>query len=191
MIKQHQISQNDCFSACLASILHVPVESVPYFYIMAGQDDIKLRCERFFIGIDKWLTSFNLKLQLHPFNKLKNIPSHKYFIGCDRNHAFVCKNQKVIFDPYPTKHICVCYSKYNLCECKCKTHYGSKAFVRKTYGTKVTETVFVTGILYGFDLIKRDTIRPKRKAWPCNFGKIQSLPFDYYNESTKQIVLYN
>lgn len=182
MIKQHQVAKNDCFSACLASILHVPVESVPYFYIMTGRDDIKLRFERFFIEIDKWLANFNLKLQLYPFNKLKNIPSHKYFIGCSKNHAFICRDKKVIFDPYPTEHVCVCYSEYNLHQCKCKTHYGSKAFVKTSY---------ITGILYGFDLIKRDTIRPKRKISSCNFGNIKFFPFDCYNELTKQIVLYS
>lgn len=184
MIKQYQISQNDCFSACLASILHIPLESVPYFHRISGNrtGNKKLTTERFYTEIDKWLSSFDLKLQYHSFNRLKNIPSYKYFIGCDKNHAFVCKDNKVVLDPNPTEHICDCYStRWNLRACVCRTHYGSQVFGGR----------FITGILYGFDLIKRTSIRPKRKVSRCNFGNIKSFPHSNYNEKTRRILLYS
>lgn len=123
---QKQISKNDCFSACLASILNVPVSNVPNFYnIVGSQHDLLL------VHVNKYLERFNLKCFFILFSNevefnypdsvttprpsyyiikpdYKNIIDNKYYIGIyqvkfreiiPQTHAVICKNRSIVFDP--------------------------------------------------------------------------------------------
>lgn len=106
MLKQHQISKNDCIPACLANILHVPVESVPNFIIehRPGSSDRY----SFWEAVKNWLSfTFDLGIIGYSGKNIKRAFNDKYYIGVVKRkigdryiyHAVVCLNNDIVFDP--------------------------------------------------------------------------------------------
>jgi len=95
--------RGNCFSACLASILELPIESV----IDSASDEVRQSDD--WVGcINAWLEKYNntkLSIVVDPEStKLKGI----YSIGSGPSprgnfqHSVVCKNGVMVFDPHPS-----------------------------------------------------------------------------------------
>jgi len=108
MIPIFQTIQNDkngnCYAACIASILEVPLETIPNF-MEEGPD-------YFLNKLDKWSKKQNfivLSITLDPLNEeLVELYKDLYMIGSlpsqrfkDATHAVVCKGIKIVHDPNP------------------------------------------------------------------------------------------
>lgn len=103
MIPVEQVRQDDCFSACVASILELPLEEVAYF---PTQD----------LEVDAWMTAWVLWLDergydlyggiVHPFWKR---PEGYWILSAEsprldgKNHAVVCKDGEIVWDPHPER----------------------------------------------------------------------------------------
>lgn len=89
----------NCFSACVASLLHLPIEAVPYF-----------------MGADNWVEAFAdwlrprgfypifLKLGLTSADRWR--PCGLYILGgtCVRGaHAVVARGGEIVHDPHPSR----------------------------------------------------------------------------------------
>lgn len=87
--------EGNCQDACLASILEVPLESLPNYH---GADWNEV--------YDAWLAKRGLRLTRVPIDEDEPAPQG-YHIGTvksprgDWNHAVVVLDGKVIWDPYP------------------------------------------------------------------------------------------
>lgn len=89
----------NCLQACVASLLNLPLESVPHFMIFGKED---------------WWDAFNLfffSRKMIVLGWVKGLPpkDNKYYIASTRvkgknyNHAVICRNQKIVHDPSPVK----------------------------------------------------------------------------------------
>lgn len=97
--------EGNCMTACIASLLDLPIESVPYFL---GEDD-------FFGSVSAFLESKGY--EYHSFIKGDEIEDWKkapgvdgYFIVAGESprmpgvqHAVIFKGQEMFFDPHPDK----------------------------------------------------------------------------------------
>jgi hypothetical protein len=96
--------RGNCFSACLASLLEVPLETVPFFLSEPGDTHRFHWASR----LDAWLSQFGL-YALH----FAADPARAVFPGClhiitgisprGRPHACIGKGPRVIWDPHPDR----------------------------------------------------------------------------------------
>ncbi len=92
----------NCFSACLACILELPVESVPNFVGEHGDE--------WFPKLKEWLESSNLSpIFLEVNSEQANFGPPGYsilsaeIVGSSRGHCLVALDGEVVWDPAPTK----------------------------------------------------------------------------------------
>jgi hypothetical protein len=99
-VATNEKGRGNCMSACIASILNLPIEEV----IDTASDEV--RDGGFWEPIYQWLQSRGFKaLSVAPNSPLLN---NKYSIGIGTsprgkfNHSVVCKNGRMVFDPHPS-----------------------------------------------------------------------------------------
>ena len=98
-------SRGNCFSACLASLLEIPIESVPLFLSEIGDRTRFDWANR----LDQWLANFGL-YALH-FASTSGAPnvmpaSLHIMTGISprgRPHAVIGKAGRIVHDPHPEK----------------------------------------------------------------------------------------
>ncbi len=109
MLKQFQIAKDDCLPACLANILHVPVESVPNFKVEHRPKSNNKYS--FWLAVRDWVSfTFNLGIIAYSGKNIKRAFNDKYYIGSIKRkiggqyiyHAVVCLNNNIVFDPAGT-----------------------------------------------------------------------------------------
>lgn len=89
----------NCFSACVASLLELPIEDVPYFM---GADDWNK-------AFDEWLRPrgfYAVFLRLRPVKEDPWRPAGLYVLGgqCVRGpHAVVARGNTIVHDPHPSR----------------------------------------------------------------------------------------
>ena len=93
--------KGNCFAACVASILEIPLEDVPDF---AGR-------ESWFLDADRFAREHGYTLLLFEVDKCRGkytFYGDCYYIGSgksprgDWTHAVVCRGTKVVHDPHPS-----------------------------------------------------------------------------------------
>lgn len=97
--------RGNCFSACLASLLEIPIESVPFFLSEIGD---RTRFD-WAARLDGWLGNFGL-YALH-FSTIPSSPSVMPAVlhimtGISprgRPHAVIGKGHHIVWDPHPDK----------------------------------------------------------------------------------------
>lgn len=106
-VLQRSLESMDCLEACIASILDVPLEAVPYD---AEGDDEREKNPRFahHRRLRAWLEDSNLSLQYAGLDP-SQLPPRGYVIGevypawwdaqPDINHCVVMKDAEIIWDP--------------------------------------------------------------------------------------------
>ncbi len=94
------IGNGDCFAACLASLLEIPLWMVPPFHQMFGRRDWHSR-------INEWLDKFfNMTIE----SEYKDIDVSKlpeFYIACGASsrgvkHAVIYSKGKLVHDPHPS-----------------------------------------------------------------------------------------
>jgi hypothetical protein len=98
--KRWPFEPGNCLSACVASILELPVEAVPHF-IEKSDPYEGIWAER----LDDWLAGFGLRALVLPIS-IVIAPPVGFYVLCGRSvkgheHAAVAKNGYVVHDPYP------------------------------------------------------------------------------------------
>jgi hypothetical protein len=92
----------NCLSACVASILELPIEDVPTF--VGHEDDDAM----WMVRLNDWLRHYgywaiHLDRQTFDMKQYENIDA--YTIGTGESgrgyHAVVCKGTEFVFDPHP------------------------------------------------------------------------------------------
>lgn len=90
--------KGNCFTACIASILGLSIEQVPYFMASTQRVQIKIA--------NNWLKQFNLKLKMIPYPT--NLQISNFCLARGRSprnpryfHMVVWKDNKIIHDPHP------------------------------------------------------------------------------------------
>lgn len=99
-IKYEQIPgvPGDCFRACVASIMNLPLEGVPHFMLFG----------------DKWFDTFVLWIGLQGYDvrfatDADEVPADRFYILSGKsprgafNHAVVARNGAVVHDPHPDR----------------------------------------------------------------------------------------
>ena len=97
-ITQTRTGENgNCVSACLASILELPLQLVPDFAAETDSDD------EFFAAVDKWLAGKGLCYRHWPIGGLAPVGWHTIEGISPRGgqHAVVAQNGKPVWDPHP------------------------------------------------------------------------------------------
>jgi len=97
-ITQTRTGENgNCVSACLASILELPLQLVPDFAAETDSDD------EFFAAVDKWLASKGLCYRHWPIGGPAPVGWHTIEGTSPRGgqHAVVAQNGKPVWDPHP------------------------------------------------------------------------------------------
>jgi hypothetical protein len=91
--------QGNCFTACLASILELPIREVPNFAKLTNSD------EEFFAMVDEWLATRGLKYSSIPiYNRAVPPVGYGTIEGVSPRggqHACVAYNGVMVFDPHP------------------------------------------------------------------------------------------
>jgi len=93
--------EGNCFAACLASLLDVPLETIPDFYLPSGEDG-------WWDEVRKFLATHDLGIFTIGFSQDFLEKHDGYFIVAghtDRGlmHATLWHNGKMIHDPHPSK----------------------------------------------------------------------------------------
>lgn len=98
--------EGNCFAACIASILEIPLDSIPFFFDV---DD-------WWSKFDSWLEAKGLDCMYYLFgpneNTLKELSSSDTYILSGLSpratdgqlHAVVAGQGKILHDPHPTRH---------------------------------------------------------------------------------------
>ncbi len=86
----------NCFNACIASILEIPLEDVPEYIAEAGN---------YYPKYNKWLEQYNLEILWMRFGH--DVPNG-YAILCGKSdrgldHAVVTFKGEIVHDPHPSK----------------------------------------------------------------------------------------
>jgi len=98
-------ADGDCFRACMASILELPLAAVPHF---AGDD----QHERY----GAWLAQFGLGLLTFRLDQAQPWPSYARYpglaivaaespLGNGRMHGVVVRCGTIVHDPHPNRHL--------------------------------------------------------------------------------------
>ena len=91
--------QGNCLCACIASLLEIDLQEVPYPVINDQQEEL-----------NKWLIDnydmFMISLSLNPDGYLPSAFKNNYVIGCGKSfnnimHAVICRDGKIVHDPFP------------------------------------------------------------------------------------------
>lgn len=90
----------NCFSACLASVFYIPIEDVPNFYNVAGNDPAA-----WWGAVRDWLRDRGfgvMSIQADLIDQFEGL----FIVGGESErgieHAVLYQNGKVIFDPHPS-----------------------------------------------------------------------------------------
>lgn len=91
--------EGNCFAACVASILEVPLEALPNF---KGEN----WCDLW----NQWLEPLNLRLLMIEHRQWLERPPGYAIVGVDSPrgdwlHAVVCKDGEIVHDPHPERHM--------------------------------------------------------------------------------------
>jgi hypothetical protein len=89
--------EGDCFAACMASILELPLDGMPNF---KGSD--------WFYKWQEWLKPMNLTLLMINYNQEGQAPYGYSILGAqsprgDFLHAVVCFDGEIVHDPHPQR----------------------------------------------------------------------------------------
>ncbi len=116
MIKVEQtiLGENgNCFAACVASILELPIKKVPNLGIGTENYD----WAEWMLAWNQWLADRNFGLSVvhyYEWEGVSNTKPHGYSILSaksprlkeqDLNHAVVCLNGEIVFDPHPQREM--------------------------------------------------------------------------------------
>jgi hypothetical protein len=87
----------NCFTACMASILEMPIEELPHY-----------QSENWCDLWDQWLAPFNLRLFFFIYDPRVEMPNcYSILSGTsprgDWLHAVVCFGNEIVHDPHPDK----------------------------------------------------------------------------------------
>lgn len=97
VVNVDQGSWNDCLSACLASMLELPLSEVPVFAAAGAQ---------WKTALDAWLAQFNLQSVLLVDDVRQHIAGPVVVCGKsprgDFNHCVVYQNGRMVWDPHQT-----------------------------------------------------------------------------------------
>ena len=91
----------NCFSACLASVFAMPIEEVPNFFDVAGEDAIA-----WWDAIRDWLKPLGYGIISVSAKEIINLPGLLIVGGeADRGnyHATIWENGVMVHDPHPSK----------------------------------------------------------------------------------------
>lgn len=97
MIGIYQDLPNNCFAACLASILELPLNQVPNFVVEHG--------ESWLLELLTWLRPMNLAVAYLEFNPSLPLPGGYAILTVqggptpEENHALVAFDGKVVWNP--------------------------------------------------------------------------------------------
>ena len=106
-------AKGNCFAACVASILELPIEDVPNL----GNDSDNFNWSDWMRLWNEWLESRNLCLSVIHYYEWEGVSSTKpkgYSILSAKsprlkeqelNHAVVCFDGKIVFDPHPQREM--------------------------------------------------------------------------------------
>lgn len=90
----------NCFSACLASVFYIPIEDVPNFYNVAGNDPAA-----WWGAVRDWLRDRGfgvMSIQADLIDQFEGL----FIVGGESErgieHAVLYQDGKVIFDPHPS-----------------------------------------------------------------------------------------
>jgi len=97
--------RGNCYSACLASLLHLPISDVPNFFDTAADDSPAA----WFAGVREWLAGHNLcvtSFEVDANGRFYGWSPHAYLITCGksprgRDHATIWKGGVMVHDPHP------------------------------------------------------------------------------------------
>lgn len=96
----HESGKGNCMSACIASILELPLNEV----IDSSSDEV--RKKGFWNPICDWLEDRNYYIKYKAEGDIDLIGNYSIGIGPsprgDFKHAVVCKNGIMVFDPHPS-----------------------------------------------------------------------------------------
>ena len=84
----------NCFSACVASLLELPIDDVPYFM------------HDWPAAFDAWLEARGLCQVSVPYDPSMGVPPGFYILGgqCPRgSHAVVARGPDIVHDPHPSR----------------------------------------------------------------------------------------
>jgi len=97
---------NDCISACLAHVLDMPTEEVPYFWGIAGNDGERMeqRIREWLdeLGYSLWFLSIEANAVSDVLYAMSRNAGQKWILGGstnNKNHAVVCRGNEVIWNP--------------------------------------------------------------------------------------------
>lgn len=102
----------NCFSACVASLLEIPIDEVPYFMgdtgeVLAGDDP-----EKWFERFEQWLSPRGLYPILLDIHGISWRPAGLHILsGCsprgrgraDDLHSVVAQGSEILHDPHPSR----------------------------------------------------------------------------------------
>lgn len=97
-------SKGNCFSACLASLFHLPISDVPNFYDAAGDDDAL-----WWGGVRDWLRCRGFGMMTLALNETSRLDLFEgWFIVCGEScrgiqHATLWRDGKIEHDPHPSQ----------------------------------------------------------------------------------------
>lgn len=93
----------DCFLACVASVLEIPLEEVPYEITLAMDEE----GVRWFHELEEFLETYDMRAEFLPQSRA---PDDQYLIAggqsprfSDLRHAVVWKGGEVVHDPHPSR----------------------------------------------------------------------------------------
>lgn len=104
----------NCQSACMASILELPLSEV------LDTATKEVRDRGFWRSVNEWLAERNLRIESYYPNHMKELPKGIYSIGCgpsprgDYWHAVVCKNGIMVWDPHPSDDGVLSIERYDV-----------------------------------------------------------------------------
>ncbi|MCE9567417.1 MAG: hypothetical protein K8U57_35905 [Planctomycetes bacterium] len=99
-----QSGPDDCFSACLASVMELPLEAVPKFFEIAGKDETE-----WWKAIKAWLATHGwgvINIDCNAF-KLRRIDGYLIVAGESArgvDHSTVWHKGKLVHDPHPEQN---------------------------------------------------------------------------------------
>lgn len=86
----------NCMSACVASLLHLPIDAVPWFN---GAPD-------WFEALLTWLRPQGYYAFVMPYDENGYVPEGFYILGGDGprgGHAVVARGRQIVHDPHPSR----------------------------------------------------------------------------------------
>jgi len=96
--------EGNCFPACLASLLEIPLEDVPHFHKKYDDDDAHIHIVKWLLSHGRIYVAFDAEMFDKHCGPIMDTGSY-YIAGGDGgrgfNHCAIYQRRKLIHDPHP------------------------------------------------------------------------------------------